>query len=103
AAIAKDQQSFSYAPSAKNNIYYRLKVMSVTDQIMYSNVIVLKINDAEKTFKVSTTVHSEITVNASENYKYNVADMNGRIIKTGSGKQGINSIEISNNPNGIYI
>jgi len=103
ASLPKNQQSFGYTPSIKNNIYYRLKVLSVTDQIMYSNVIVLKINDAEKSFKVSTVIHNEITVTATEDYRYNIADMNGRIIRAGSGKQGNNAIEISNNPNGIYI
>jgi len=70
---------------------------------MYSNVIALKINDAQKAFKVSTMVHSEITVNANENYEYKVVGMSGRVVKAGSGKQGNNTIDISNNPNGVYL
>ena len=103
AKLPQGVQSFSYAPPVANNIYYRLKAVSATDQAIYSNVISLKSTDANKLFKVSTMVYGEVTVNASEDYSYNLADMSGRIIQAGKGKSGINNINISNNPNGIYL
>ncbi len=79
-------RSFSYAPSEKNTIYYRIKTMSATDQTIYSNVIALKQSDIAASFKIATMVHSEVTVNADENYQYRLADMSGRILRNGTGK-----------------
>jgi hypothetical protein len=66
-------------------------------------VISLKLNDANKLFKVSTMVYSQVTVNALEDYNYKLTDMSGRIMQNGKGKSGINNINISNNPNGVYL
>lgn len=101
--VPKGSQSYSYTPLTVNNIYYRLKAISATGQTMYSNVIVLKLNDANKLFKVSTMVYSEVTVDAAEDYEYKLADMSGRILQGGKGRAGINNININNNPNGIYL
>lgn len=103
AKVPQGSQSYSYTPLTGNNIYYRLKAISATDQTMYSNVIVLKQNDASKLFKVSTMVYTEVTVDAAEDYEYKLADMSGRIIQGGKGRTGINNINISNNPNGVYL
>jgi hypothetical protein len=103
AKVPQGSQSYSYTPSINNNIYYRLKAVSATDQAIYSNVISLKLNDANKLFKVSTMVYSQVTVNALEDYNYKLTDMSGRIMQNGKGKSGINNINISNNPNGVYL
>lgn len=97
-------KSFTYDPFAKTDIFYRLKVTSVIGQVIYSNVVVLKSNgSAEKLFSVSTLVHDEIMVNASENYKYFIADISGRLLAKGENKAGINKININTVPNGIYV
>lgn len=97
-------KSFSYAPLLSENIFYRLKVTSVTGQVSYSNVIPLKpVEERSKAFTITSIVNSEITINASQNYKYQLADMSGRIVKTGSADAGLNNININNSPNGIYI
>ena len=97
-------QSYNYTTLVKQNIYYRLKVNSTTGQSVYSNVISLKSNsNSGKIFTVSTIIHSEVTINAAENYEYKLTDMGGRIIQGGTGKSGINTININNNPNGIYL
>ena len=102
--LTPTSQSYNYTPLVKQNIYYRLKAVSITDQSVYSNVISLKSNsNSEKIFTVSTIVHSEVTINATENYEYKLADMSGRIIQGGTGKSGTNTININNNPNGIYL
>lgn len=102
-SLSQSEQSFSYTPAAKNTIYYRLKAVSVTDQVIYSNIIALTANGSGEVFKVSTMVHNEITVNAAEDYSYKIADMSGRIIQGGQAKAGFNTINISNSPNGIYL
>ena len=102
--LAQGTQSYSYSPFVNENIFYRLKAVSITDQAVYSNVIALKLNgNSQKSFTISTMVHSEVTVNAMEDYDYQLADMSGRIIRGGKGKIGINTININANPNGIYI
>lgn len=103
-ALSSNDKKFNYEPMVKNNIFYRLKVTSITGQIVYSNIISLKpVETIGTAFTVSTLVNSEIKVNASQNYNYLLADMSGRIIKHGNAQAGINNININNSPNGIYI
>ena len=105
ATLNPKETGFSYTPTINSDIFYKLKVTSVIDQTVFSNVISLK--SASQTqlqkFKVSTLVHNEIMVNAYENYHYQLADISGRVIETGSSNAGMNRINISNIPNGIYI
>ena len=102
--VAPTATKFSYSPYQNNTIYYRLKVTSVLDQTLYSNTIVLRGEAAaEKAFFVSTLVQSDILVNAAANYTYQLSDMNGRVINTGNGSKGINKINLSNQPDGMYI
>jgi hypothetical protein len=104
ATVASKENSFSYTPSITADIFYRLKVTSVIDQTVYSNIITLKSAALpEKLFKVSTFVHNEIVVNAKENYQYQLVDINGRVIETGKKNAGTNTINISNMANGIYV
>ena len=102
--FSSDKKGYEYLPNSKGNIFYRLKVNSITDQIVYSNVISLKSNGGEvEKFTVTTQVHDDITINAKEDFEYKLADMGGRIITGGKGKAGVNTINISNHPNGIYF
>lgn len=103
-SLAPGVKNFSYAPIINENIFYRLKTTSISGQVVYSNIIFLKpVGSVNNTFKVSTLVSSEITVNASQNYNYLLADMSGRIIKSGNAQAGLTNINISNSPNGIYV
>ena len=102
--VAGTAKNFSYLPYSSNTLLYRLKVTSVINQTVYSNTIALRGTDkAEKAFNVSTLVQNEITVNASENYQYRLSDGNGRIIATGNANKGINKLNLSNQPGGLYI
>ncbi len=95
---------FSYQPFKSNTVYYRLKVTSVLDQTVYSNTIALKGTvNTDKIFNVSTLVQNEITINAAQNYRYQLNDINGRTVSAGSGLKGINKLNVSNQSNGIYI
>lgn len=103
-AVAANATSFSYNPSVTGDIFYRLKVTSVIDQTAFSNVITLKQSaKTENHFTISNLVHDEIVVNASENYQYLLADISGRVIARGNNNAGMNKINISNSPNGIYV
>ena len=96
--------SFVYAPFQHNEIFYRLKVISVLNQTVYSNTIALKANSKTgQLFNVSTFVRNQITVNASDNYQYYLSDINGNSIAQGNGKQGFNKVNINQQPAGMYI
>ena len=102
--VNANSKNFIYNPFTKGDIFYRLKVTSVIDQTVYSNVIVLKSNvRLEKLFTISTLVNDEVIVNAAENYQYIIADLGGRIIAKGNNNAGIKRISINNNPSGIYV
>jgi hypothetical protein len=102
--FAPSTKGFSYAPYQNNTLYYRLKVTSVLDQTVYSNVVALRAaGNQEKLYSVSTFVHDEIVVNASENYQYRLSDANGRLVASGNGTKGVNRINTSAIPGGMYI
>lgn len=102
--VASSAKNFIYNPFSNTDIFYRLKVTSVIDQTVYSNVITLKTNGkVEKQFKVSTIVHDEVMINAGENYQYQLSDISGRIIAKGQNNSGISKININANPNGMYV
>ncbi|MDQ6888987.1 MAG: T9SS type A sorting domain-containing protein [Bacteroidota bacterium] len=103
ATLNAKETGFSYTPAINGDIFYKLKVTSVLDQTVFSNVITLKAVAQAPRFKVSTLVHDEIMVNAPANYKYQLADISGRVIETGSSNAGVKRINISNIPNGIYV
>ena len=104
ANVPVSSKAFSYSPFKNSSLYYRVKVTSVTAQTVYSNTIVLKgVTATDNIFKVSTLVHNDITVNAAMPYQYQLMDMNGRLISRGRGVGGFNTINIGNQPGGIYI
>jgi hypothetical protein len=103
-SVTPAASKFAYQPYKTNTIYYRLKVTSVIDQVVYSNTIALKgIANADKLFSVSTLVQNEIVINAAENFRYMLSDMNGRTVYTGTGLKGINRVNVSSQSKGMYI
>ncbi len=103
-SFASNTNEFDFKPILTGNIFYRIKIITVKGEITYSNI--LSLFSADKTIKpvtVSTLVHSEINITSFQNYKFQLADMSGRIIKTGAGANGNNNININNCPNGIYF
>ena len=104
-AVSADAKQFSYSPFENALKYYRLKVTSVVDQVAFSNAVVLKgiSSGPDNNFKVSTLIENEITVHASVPYQYLLLDVNGRVISKGNGVTGFNSLNISNQPRGMYI
>lgn len=102
--VSSKKNAFNYKPLAGQNIFYRLKTTSFTGQVVYSNIISLKpIDNINRSFTVSTLVRSEISINASQEFSYQLADVSGRLIKSGNAKTGITNINIENTPKGIYF
>ncbi|MDE3212974.1 MAG: T9SS type A sorting domain-containing protein [Bacteroidota bacterium] len=103
ATLPGDAQQYLYTPAQGGVSFFRISALSISDQMVYSNIISLNAGNNGSDFKIPSLVYNQVTVNAAENFQYNIADMSGRILKTGSGSAGFNSIDISNSPNGIYL
>lgn len=104
ANVQTNDRSFSYSPLIDQNIFYRLKVTGADGKSVYSNVIPLKGAGTDaNALTISTLVQNEIKIKSSERFQYQLADISGKIIKTGNGDAGVNTINIQNSPNGIYI
>ncbi|MEO9003311.1 MAG: T9SS type A sorting domain-containing protein [Ginsengibacter sp.] len=102
--VSSEKNSFNYKPLLTENLFYRLKATSVTGQVLYSNIISLKpVENIKQSFTISTLVKSEISINASQDFSYQLADISGRLIKSGNAKTGLTNINIGNSSKGIYI
>lgn len=97
------KKSFAYEPSLISDKYYRLQATTISGKIIYSNVIVLKAGLNKKVFIITTFVHDEIIVKATEDYQYRLSDISGRTISKGKNPAGINKMNIGSNPKGIYF
>jgi hypothetical protein len=96
--------NFIYNPVEKKDIYYRIKVTTVTYQTAYSNTILLKaVGSTNKIFTVSTFIQNTITVKAVENYQYMISDVSGNAIAKGTGQAGFNKVDMSQAPGGMYV
>ncbi|MEO7446590.1 MAG: T9SS type A sorting domain-containing protein [Ferruginibacter sp.] len=97
-------KNFSYKPLLSGNIFYRLKVTSIIGETAFSNVVVLKATaSSSDTYYVTTQVTSQVSVNASGNFKYRLLDVNGKMLATGNGFAGMNKIDISGKASGLYL
>ena len=98
------RNSFEYTANQTSVLYYRLKVTSVINQSAYSNVVALKSTEGPvKSFQVSTFVQQTVSVNAAENFQYLLSDINGRTIAAGKGTMGMNMIDLTRQPSGMYV
>ncbi len=102
--LSNTSTQFVYTPFKKEDLYYRLKVRSVLNQMLYSNTIKLKgVYDLGKPFKVSTFIQQEITVSATQKYQYVISDVSGNTVGKGSGQAGFNKVDMSRMPGGMYV
>ena len=102
--LALTSRTMSYIPNDAGTRFYRVKATSINDQVVYSNIIALKgAENQVKSFNVSTFVKNQISITAAENYQYKLMDMNGRILATGKGAVGMNTIDMTNKIAGIYV
>ena len=102
--IVNSESAYAYRPETNGNIYYRLKAISQTGHVTYSNTIVLRSDfNSKDLFKITTLVHEEINIQAKEEFKFQVMDMTGRSIQKGARQTGHSTINMNNSPNGIYF
>ncbi len=101
--VSAASRNFSYTPSETGMLYYRLKVISVIDQIAYSNVLALKATGKIQVFNITTLVQNDIIINGPAAFQYTLMDMNGRILSKGNGTKGFNNLPLQNKPSGMYV
>ena len=103
-AVTASASKFSYTSFQNCTLYYRLKVTSVTDQVVYSNTLALKVlSGYDNNFKISTLIQNEISVTSSTSFKYQLSDINGRLIREGNGVSGFTKIDFTNQSKGMYF
>ncbi len=95
-------KNLNTTPKINGNTYYRLKVTSSIGETTYSNIVSLKAN-TDKLFSINNPVKDNIQITALQNYNYILYDANAKLMTTGEYKKGINTINISNYSNGLYI
>lgn len=96
-------KNYSYTSTSVGTLYYRLKAISVINQVAYSNTIALKGGDSDQLISVSTLVNQQVAVDAKENYQYRLMDLNGKQLGIGYGYKGRNGIDVSQVPAGMYF
>lgn len=95
---------FAYVPFRAQDLFYRLKVTSVINQTVYSNTVSLRATGRTgKAFQVSTLVTSQISVQASNDFRYVLMDIRGTQLERGIGKAGFTSIATNRIPAGVYV
>lgn len=103
-AISNTSRSTSYPAGIFETRYYRIKSVSVSGAMMYSNILVLKGSTLSNNhFEVSTLFNQQIKINTTQNYTYQLTDMNGRILLRGKGINGTNYIDGANLSSGMYV
>jgi hypothetical protein len=99
-----DNRTAAFNNGGAKNTYYRVKVISVPGQVVFSNIIALKESvAANNIFSVSTFIQNNISVNASRPYQFQLYNSSGILLRTGSAKAGLNNIAMQNNPSGVYL
>ncbi len=96
-------RSYAYTPSKSGTYFYRVKVVSVTGGVMYSNTVKLKAAGDGKLFDVSTLVQQNISITATDNYSYNLYDANARLMVNGKLPKGTGNINVQGLSKGMYI
>ncbi len=103
--ISGTTRQYSYQPSEKGTVFYRLHVITASQLKYYSNVISLREVKAGKKYSLVSNLisGSNILINSNGNYNWRLLDMSGRNIATGKMANGYNNITASNLTKGMYL
>ena len=89
---------------SSGEIFYRLKLVTLGENILYSNIIGLKLPDQHLLpFTVTSLVHDKLLVNAPAAFAYRLFDLHGNMVLKGNAAAGYNSIDVNSKANGMYI
>lgn len=104
ASIELKQKSINLDVNNSREIFYRLKLVTLGENTLYSNIIALKQpGEPTSAFTVTSLVHDQLRVNAPAAFTYRLFDLNGNMVMKGSAAAGYSSIDVNNKPNGMYV
>jgi len=117
--VEVSENGSDFAPLSFNNIlgkqaevsprstqfqYYRVKVGTTTGESVYSNVIALRSSSvAGDAFTFATLVQSDLQLIANQNFEFRLFDMNGRMVQSGKGQNGVNRLDLSRLASGVFV
>jgi hypothetical protein len=107
-SISKYYQFTDNAPSDGYN-FYQLKMMDIDGKVSYSSTATVKSSCNNKTISIRpnpVVVNNNLTVNIggyNGNLKGDLVDISGKVIKTVSLKNGVNTLAIDNIAQGTYL
>jgi hypothetical protein len=104
AQLQPDASAFSWKPVDYTVGYYRLRVVTVSDErAYYSKTIVLQDTKYKPVKLVSNIVGNNIAVYAGKDYSYQLMDESGRLLQQGQLRAGNNVIDCLKTRKGLLI
>jgi hypothetical protein len=104
AAINATGTAYSYLPTSKHLLYYRLNVVFDNGRQYYSNVIALPNNGSNsKPYMIGNLVSNNITINSPSNYTYSIHDLSGRNVSKGTLTSGLTTVSTGFIGSGLYV
>lgn len=95
--------SYVHQVIAPASYTYMLKFIEKDGSVQFSNSVTIdNKNDGAGIFKVIKQAQQPVIVNAVEAYEYQVVDNFGHIILAGKAAAGTKTIDVRNQPSGIY-
>lgn len=86
-------KTFSYQPLSNETIYYRLKIITTgNEQLLSPNIISLKSKTLPGKVRVINNVGSNITINSSDNFIYQLFTTGGQLVGSGKLVAGVNQV-----------
>ncbi len=103
-SLPNNYQSFEWKPFSASKIFYRIKlVLAADEKYFYSNVITLSAVSGSSVVLLNSIVRSEIVLNATNEYSYQLIDQKGHTLKEGTLVKGINKISSGTFSNGLVL
>lgn len=93
-------QNYTFNEKDKLTYYYRIKIITINNEIYYSNTIQIK-NNQQKYFVNNN--NNQITINSEIKGSWKLLDMSGRSFDGGIFNIGVNHIDISRLNSGVYL
>ncbi|HLA52478.1 MAG TPA: hypothetical protein VK618_04205 [Flavitalea sp.] len=100
------QHRFSYIPTQKGPLYYRLKVQDPAgdETVYYSNVVTLDTQaPAQVTSLLSTSINGSATITVGSDHAYQLFDETGRLLQKGKLSAGMNTVSLQTTKKGVLL
>ena len=99
--LPEHTSTYSYEPSTRRNIYYRVRLKLPDDSYYYSNTIILGQNTG--ILVGGNVIRNEIRLNLAGDYQYQLVDAAGRLIQQGKLTRGLNTVPVTHTTRGLLM